>query len=488
MNTKRLVLATAMMTALGGMYGCSEGDEAVINIDAPTENNTTNNAGGDTGGGDSGISTNCPSWAGAKQRDGDGNDVCALPAQITQNRTLTNDIVWLMEGRVTVGNGNQEMSVTPQGSAAGELANGKPLLNVTLTIQEGTEIKGVTGTFANLIITRGSKIQAVGTADEPIVFSSDDPGYTGSGEWGGLVMHGFGLHNECTDPCNIDSEGESGFGGGFFKEDDSGTLSYVLVTEGGFEFAVGNEINGISLIGVGSGTTINHIQVNDNSDDGIEFYGGDVNVKYMVLTGNLDDSIDWDEGYQGNIQYVIVRQTPSVTGNVIEADTQGAPTPLSKPTIANATFVADGDEPNLLEFKAGTGVFLHNTAMVVAAGNTTLTECLQVNGADAQANRNTSLVINNMVAQCTAGGDGVFGDSVLDQTTVTFADPQIDSIYAAQAPEAQLGAPLDWAAINATFPESVADESFLDATDYIGGVNPDGSDPWWAGWVFEGSL
>jgi hypothetical protein len=208
MNTKRLVLATAMMTALGGMYGCSEGDEAVINIDAPTENNTTNNAGGDTGGGDSGISTNCPSWTGAKQRDGDGNDVCALPAQITQNRTLTNDIVWLMEGRVTVGNGNQEMSVTPQGSAAGELANGNPLLNVTLTIQEGTEIKGVTGSFANMIITRGSKIQAVGTADEPIVFSSDDPGYTGSGEWGGLIMHGFGLHNECTDPCNIDSEGE----------------------------------------------------------------------------------------------------------------------------------------------------------------------------------------------------------------------------------------------------------------------------------------
>ncbi len=140
----------------------------------------------------------------------------------------------------------------------GTLESGDPVIEATLTIEAGTEIKGRTNSFANLIITRGSRIEALGTGSLPIIFSSDDDGYDGVGEWGGLIIHGYAQHNEClmadmgAVACNVDSEGESGFAGGYTNDDDSGTLRYVIVTEGGFEFDIGNEINGISMVGVGN--------------------------------------------------------------------------------------------------------------------------------------------------------------------------------------------------------------------------------------------
>lgn len=497
---RKILITAALLPALQGLYGCVDGDETVITIDAPTENVTNNTGDGDSGGGGgtgggSGVSQNCPAWAGAKPVDADGNDVCALPAQIAENRTLTSDIVWLMEGTVTVGNGNNEID------ASGNLANGNPLQNVTLTIQEGTQIKGLTGSFANMIITRGSRIEAVGSPTAPIVFSSDDPGLEGSGEWGGLILHGFGEHNQCdpaTGVCNIDAEGESGFAGGFDPDDSSGTLSYVIVAEGGFEFSVGNEINGISLVGVGSGTTIDHIQVQGNSDDGIEFYGGSVNVRYGVFTDNLDDSVDWDEGYTGNLQYIIVKQSENATGNAFEMDTQGNPLPLSKPTLSNVTVIGhgvDGDETELLVFKAGSGGFFHNSVFTVDPANSTITDCILVEGTDSAALLNTALVVNNAIADC-AGGTGTGNISVvtdgnnddLDATTITQVEAQLDANLASQAPEAILAAPIDWVTINGIYPESTALPDFLDETDFLGAVNPDGSDVWWAGWTLPGTL
>ena len=137
------------------------------------------------------------------------------------------------------------------------------------------------------------------------------------------------------------------------------TTSWITVVpvcgccQGGYEFSEGNEINGISLVAVGSGTTMDYIQVEGNSDDGIEFYGGNVNVKHGVFTNNLDDSVDWDEGF-GNLQYIIVKQSPNGSGEAFEMDTQGAAAPLSKPTLSNVTIVADkreADDPYILNFK-----------------------------------------------------------------------------------------------------------------------------------------
>ncbi len=492
MKLKKLVLATAMIGSLGGMYGCSEGDDTSIAIDAPT----TTTTGGTGGTGGTGVST-CPSWvAAARAQTSDGTNVCQLPNEILVNRTLTNDIIWFIGSRVVVGNGNGQVDVT--NAAQNTLQGGDPILNVTLTIEAGTQIKASAIGLGDpyLIISRGSDIMAQGTANAPIVFSSEDDDFDGSGEWGGIVITGFGSHNDaaCQAPnvaCNIAAESAAGFQGGVgLDNDNSGVLSYVIIAEGGIELSIGDEINGLSLQTVGSGTTINNIQVHNNLDDGVEFYGGSVNVKNLVLTGNLDDSIDWDEGYVGNIQYAIVRQAAGTEGNGIEADTQGAAMPFSIPTLVNATFIADGDEPEVFQLKEGTGGFIHNSIITTATGNAIVANCVQVSGAEAQANRNIRLAVNNLIGDCADAGTGAFGDAVLDTTTVSFVEAALDASYASTAPEAELGAPIDFTAFAGVFAESTADATFLDATDYLGAVEPGtpAASAWWAGWIIEGSL
>lgn len=486
MNAGKYMLATATLAGLAGLYGCSGGgDDTNIQV-CNVEGSCTTEGG--NGGGTGPISLSCPSWSSARPIDPMGNDVCQLPSEILEDRTLTSDIIWYMAGRVTVGNGNREMSVNE-----GTLENGVAVVNATLTINPGTQIVGRQGTFANLLITRGSKINAVGTAAEPIVFSSDDDGFEGTGEWGGVIIHGYARHNECltanegTTPCNVDAEGESGFAGGYTQDDDSGQLSYVVITEGGYEFAPGNEINGLSLVAVGSGTTIDHIQVNSNSDDGVEFYGGAVNAKYLVLTGNLDDSVDWDEGFQGNLQYVLVIQAPATEGNAIEADTEGTLDFYSIPTIANATFIGDGINDELWVFKASSGGYLLNTIATVAASNTTVINCVNVDGVGAEANIGTLLALNNVISNCTNFGTDA-GDDALAAVGVTAVNPQLDANYAA-TDVAATGVPLDIAGFKAAYPASVADEAFFDATDYIGAVDPAAVGPfWYEGWTVEGSL
>ena len=432
----------------------------------------------------------CP--AGTTEVD---SDTCLLPPTISADMTLTASFDYLMEGRVTVGNGNGQLTTNNDGT----LPDGSSVRNVTLTIRPGVEIKGKQGTFANLIITRGSKIMAMGTKSKPIIMSSEDDGYDGSGEWGGLIMHGYAPHNECAvggSYCDIDSEGESGFAGGYDPDDNSGVLNYVVVAEGGYEFSTGNEINGISLIGVGRGTEMDYIQVHGNSDDGIEFYGGNVNVKHGVFTNNNDDSVDWDEGYQGNLQYIIVKQGAS-KGEAFEMDTEGSSDGfLSKPTLANVTIINDkvADRATYsLNFKKRSGGFFHNTVVTVSeTSETAVDTCINVDGSGSEALVGTALVINNWIQDCGQGA-GVHGslsgaNVSFDASTVTETDAALDALLSSQAPEASGLAPLDWSAINGAYPESVADGDYLDATDYIGAVNPDGSDPWWAGWTVSGSL
>ena len=450
MNVKKLVLTTAVISALGGLYGCSEGDDSTVDIDAPTTN-TGGTDGGSGGGSNTGVS-DCPAWASTLPKDAGGNDVCELPATILVDRTLTSDKIWFMDGTVTVGNGNELMS-----SVEGVLDSGDAVVSARLTIEAGTEIKGEQNSFANLIITRGSQINAVGTAANPIIFSSEDDGYEGAGEWGGLIIHGYGVHNECSTPgvaCNVDAEG------------------------GGYEFSTGNEINGISFVGVGSGTQVDHIQVHDNADDGVEFYGGDVSAQYVVLTGNQDDSVDWDEGWQGDMQYVLVKQSSLSTGNAIEADTEGTLAFLSKPTIANATFIGDGSKTTLMVFKATSGGFLHHSVFTFAADPGSKT-CVD---SSAAAVSGSQLVFTTPVADC-----GTSGDTNLVPAPI--ADVQLDANYASQAAEASSVGALDISNINSTYAESEADPAFFDATTYAGAVDPTASAPFWfEGWTLQGTL
>lgn len=491
---KQLVMALLASGAMVGLSGCSEGDEATIIIDAPTTDNSQTNSGNTTNNPQPAPEpepepepepdAECPTGT-SENADG----MCVLPSTVSTDLTLDASFDYLMEGRVTVGNGNGNIL------ADGTLEGGDTVQNVTLTIPAGTKIYGKTGTFANLLITRGSKIMAMGTADAPIIMSSDDAGYEGAGEWGGLIIHGYGLHNTCAgaDVCNVDAEGESGKAGGFVRDDNSGTLQYVVVAEGGYEFAPDNEINGISLVGVGSGTTMEYIQVEGNSDDGIEFYGGDVNLKYGVFTNNLDDSVDWDEGYQGNLQHIIVKQSNAGSGEAFEMDTQGAAEPLSKPTVANLTIVASkkaDDASYVMRFKKGSGGFFHNVAVTTAENSlTTFDTCAAIEGSDSEGIVGSALVFNNWLYDCAnAAGDNGSLASV-GGLSGTAGNPDLDNNFAAQAAAAVTDEALDWAAINAAYPESVADADYLDSTRYIGAVNPLSSTlPWWAGWTIEGSL
>lgn len=488
MKVTKLLLASTVAAGALILNGCTEGDQTSLVIEGSTT--TTDNGNGSTG------TSNCPTWASARPTASDGTNVCQLPSSIMVSRTLTAGTIWRIDGRVTVGNGNLEMS-----DNEGTLANGDPVVTPTLTIEPGVSVIAAPG-FSNIIITRGSQIQANGTATAPIVMSSEDEGFDGNQEWGGLIVHGYGTHNTCTGlaACNVDSEGESGFAGGFTPTDNSGTMRYLVVAEGGFEFSVGNEINGISLVGVGSGTTMEYIQVHGNFDDGIEFYGGEVNVRYLVLTANGDESLDWDEGFTGNIQYLLAVQDADEGDYCVEADTTGGPSPLSIPTIANATFVCDGDPEDAgFRLKASTGGFFHHTIIDVDATPGTPDVCYEVEGPGAQDNATgnnqpggqPTLDVNQLICDATIVETDATNETTNIQTRpVSTADPQLNANYQAQSAAANNVTATDYADYNTNVnTNSTAIPSFLDQTDYIGAVDPDETGPFWfEGWTLDGTL
>jgi hypothetical protein len=197
---------------------------------------------------------------------------------------------------------------------------------VTLTIQPGTIVKGQVGSGVNataLVIARGAKLMAEGTATSPIIFTSiaDEimPGQiespnllpTDKGLWGGLIILGKARASLKNDVTESHVEGlpdtyENGYFGGTDDTDNSGTITYVSIRHGGTALSEGNEINGLSLGAVGSGTTINHVEIIGNDDDGIEWFGGSVNVSDIVIWNPSDDGIDTDMSYRGTIDNFVV--------------------------------------------------------------------------------------------------------------------------------------------------------------------------------------
>ncbi|KGE04243.1 hypothetical protein HRUBRA_01107 [Pseudohaliea rubra DSM 19751] len=497
MMKKPLLLALLTSGALVGLGGCSEGDEATINIDAPT----TVNPPPTEGGGDPDPApepgpepVDCPEGT-TESAAG----VCRLSGTYLEDLTLVAGNSYELDGRVNIGNGNCLLA------DSSTCDNGDALVNATLTIEPGVNIRGLPSddplTAAVLHVTRGSRINAVGTAAAPIIFSSSDPDFSGPGEWGGVQISGFAPHNACnTEPCNVDGEGEAGFIGGDDPADDSGIMEYVILAENGVAInSDGDEINALSLNAVGAGTTFDYIQIFDTTDDGVEFYGGTANMKHLVVANANDDSVDWDEGFQGSLQYVLVRQHGEGSGEAFEMDTEGTLEWLSKPTLVNTTIIADkqaDDSPFIMRFKDSSGGFFHNTVVTVAGDATGFfDECARIEDG-AEANINSSLVFNNWIQDCsnTSGAGGTLSNEPsIDNASVVVAAAQLDDILASQASAASGLDPIDWSAIEASFdlPSTANgdpidfDASFFDATTFMGAVNPDGSDPWWAGWTLD---
>jgi hypothetical protein len=216
----------------------------------------------------------------------------AISADITANTTWTKDKVYELKGLISVRN------------------------NATLTIQAGTVIRSNT-TASALVITRGAKLNAIGTAAEPIVFTSANAaGARSRGNWGGIVLLGkarYNINNGVNYIEGLSQNVNTEFGGGTspIDTDNSGTLKYVRIEFAGFVFAPNNELNGLTMGAVGSGTTVDYVQVSYSNDDSFEWFGGSVNCSHLVAFAGLDDDFDTDSGYKGICQYGLAVKDPT---------------------------------------------------------------------------------------------------------------------------------------------------------------------------------
>lgn len=224
----------------------------------------------------------------------------------------------------------------------------------TLRIPEGTILKSDVSQKGAVIIERGAKIEALGTAAKPIVFTSGKPaGQRGRGDWGGIIILGNAPTNRPLSPAPLIEGGVDRRYGGSIPNDNSGTMRYVRIEWAGIAAEPASEINGLTLGGVGSGTTLEYIQVSYGNDDAYEFFGGTVNAKYLVAYASSDDDLDFDFGYTGKIQFGVVQRRPEIAdtdaGNGVEADNDGSGTaalPYTRPVLSNITWIGPNGDPS----------------------------------------------------------------------------------------------------------------------------------------------
>lgn len=286
------------------------------------------------------FATSCSSDEDPVNNPGDGGeDTYVLDSDITENVTLETGKTYTLNGGVHVKSG------------------------ATLTIEPGVTIVAQHDeTVDYILIEQGAKIDAQGTAAQPIVMTSEKKE---AGAWGGLHICGYAHTNNGSGKSEI---GNAPYGGNN-DADNSGTLKYIRLEYTGYAFDEEHEANGVSFYGVGNGTTVEHLQAYQGSDDGFEFFGGSVNVKYMVVTSCSDDSFDWTEGWNGKAQFLVAYQEgESSLGYacdcLMECDNNGtnnAATPVAHPTIANATLIGNGGDAQGVRLRAGTQVELYNT-------------------------------------------------------------------------------------------------------------------------------
>lgn len=236
----------------------------------------------------------------------------------------------------------------------------------TLTIEPGTRVEGRPGSA--LVVTREGQIYSRGQQDAPIVFTSNQAeGTRTAGDWGGVVMLGDAPVNVANAQIEGVPAGDSrGAFGGSDSQSSCGVMEYTRVEFAGFEVYANNELNGLTLGGCGSGTIIRHVQVHRALDDGIEVFGGTVDLKHIIITGAGDDSLDWDMGWQGRVQFLIVQQHANLGDNGFEGDNnKKAPTagPISQPQMYNVSLVSPRSHEKFhraMTLKAGTAGQFNN--------------------------------------------------------------------------------------------------------------------------------
>ncbi|MFO7651326.1 MAG: hypothetical protein R6X13_08340 [bacterium] len=363
---------------------------------------------------------------------------------------------------------------------------GDDVNETVLVIEPGVTIYGEATTKGMLVVRRNSKVYAVGTPEKPIVMTSEKaPGQRNRGDWGGLIINGRAPLNTGDEAYG---EGGTGYYGGNVPDDNSGRLSYVRIEFAGREISPDNELNGLALQGVGSGTQIDHVQIHMNKDDGIEFFGGTVNAKYILITGAADDQFDYTDGWQGKAQFIVCQQYGDDCDNGFECDNNGedhSAQPMCSPLVYNFTIIGSdtsshSDDGMLL--RAGTaGQFRNGIVMGMNDCGLDIDDSITwVNATSGQLKVENTLFFNSKNFKEDA--DTLKGWFVRDfaltmnQNNATAAgalvvDPfSIDNPNFKPAGEA-LGHPV------ATPPA----DGFFESVNFVGGVDP--ANDWTAGWT-----
>ncbi|HSI90247.1 MAG TPA: hypothetical protein VK927_03980 [Adhaeribacter sp.] len=308
-----------------------------------------------------------------------------LKGAITSNMTLKADKKYLLQGFVYV--------VAP----------------AKLTIEPGTIIKGDKQTKGTLIIERGAQLIAEGTKDKPIVFTSNQPkGQRAAGDWGGIIVLGHAPTN-LPGTAMIEGGVDRAYGG-TNAADNSGIIKYLRLEFSGIAFQPGNEINGLTLGGVGSGTTIDYVQVSYNGDDAFEMFGGTVNAKHLIAQGTVDDMFDTDAGYSGKLQFLLGISDPKIAdiskSNGFESDNDAngsTSTPQTSAVFSNvsmfgpkkdASSVFDPNFGRGMHIRRNSSISLHNS--VVAGWPVGL--LLDGSASEGNATSNMLVMKNNVLA------------------------------------------------------------------------------------------
>jgi len=409
-------------------------------------------------------SDSCPAGTSV---DGSNASVCVLSGTYTEDLYLTNNFDYRIEGTVRIGDDNS--------------------VNPTLTIEPGVTTYGTSGNDF-LWIDRGAKLIANGTPSAPIIMTSAsdaDATATTRGEWGGLVINGNAPINGCsegTELCESAGEGNSGLFGGNDAEDDSGSLTYLIVKYAGFLINDLDELNGIAFQGVGSGTNVDYVQVHNNQDDGIEFFGGTVNAKHLYLTGNRDDSLDWTKGWTGYVQHVVIHQGTDTGDQGMEMDNNGdAPdsSPRAQPVISNVTIVGNDNTDIGMLIREGTGGNFYNFVITgMGDGCIDIDQIETFTAAGTPDNLTGVMTMNNTVVDCAS--------NFVEDTDEPYS---VESWFLAQDGNVELSTGMsdyiNSSAVNALDyfqPETLG--PFFDETDYIGAV-PSAEEDWTEGWTFR---
>lgn len=408
----------------------------------------------------------CPTFATAAPAY--GTRACQISGSILdRDITLTNEITWVLEGKVGVGADNANPS--------------------TLRIEPGTLIVGSGDTFDHLAVLRGSKIYAEGTRTSPIILTSpfELPGASRppqSKDIGGFVISGKAPAN-CNPNCTAEWDPTNKYGG-TDAADNSGVVRYMQVRYAGYIFTTNRELNSFTMNAVGSGTTLEYLQSYRGGDDGVEFFGGTANMRNFVDSCGGDDGIDWDEGFSGKVQFALLNQR-GCDGQDHGFESANSPTnfdatPRARPSIANVTVRGGGTgSRDGLNLKEGTGGNFFNIAVTGFARS-----CIGIEGLPTQTAAGPTTALTGALT---------LTNSVIDCTTNFREGTGVTAGYSQAWFQAQAGntaAPLALAGYLPTAASPIGNKPFnpqtdwFVPTDYAGGFRSNAAkDNWAAGWT-----